>query len=65
MSDLKKGEMTDVFYDEKRGGEKMYKLIIMKERTDTHIADLVDDYVKVQSPHYKRKKKKLLPSGLK
>ena len=27
VSNLKKGEMTDAFYDEKRGGEKMYKVI--------------------------------------
>ena len=60
VSDLKKGEMTDVFYDEKRGGEKMYKLIIMKERTDTHIADLVDDYVKVQSLALQKKKEEAI-----
>ena len=52
--------MTDVFYDEKRGGEKMYKLIIMKERTDTHIADLVDDYVKVQSLALQKKKEEAI-----
>ena len=37
----------------------------MKGRTDTHIADLVDDYVKVQSLALQKKKKKPLPSGLK
>jgi len=48
VNDLKKGEMSDVFYDETRGGEKMYTFIIMRDRTDTHTADLVDDYEKVQ-----------------
>lgn len=60
VSNLKKGEMTDVFYDEKRGGEKMYKVIIMKERTDTHIADLVDDYVKVQGLALQKKKQEAI-----
>lgn len=60
VSNLKKGEMTDVFYDEKRGGEKMYKVIIMSERTDTHIADLVDDYVKVQSLALQKKKQETI-----
>jgi peptidyl-prolyl cis-trans isomerase SurA len=57
---LKKDEMTDVFYDETRGGEKMYKLIIMQERTDTHTADLVDDYVKVQSLALQKKKQEAI-----
>ena len=56
VSNLQKGEMTEAFYDETRGGEKMYKLIIMKERTNTHIADLVDDYVKVQNLALQKKK---------
>lgn len=60
VSNLKKGEMTDAFYDEKRGGEKMYKLIIMQERTDTHIADLVDDYVKVQNLALQKKKEEAI-----
>jgi peptidyl-prolyl cis-trans isomerase SurA len=60
VSNLKKGEMTDVFYDEKRGGEKMYKVIIMKDRTDTHIADLVDDYVKVQGLALQKKKQEAI-----
>lgn len=60
VSNLRKGQMTDVFYDEKRGGEKMYKVIIMKERTDTHIADLVDDYVKVQGLALQKKKQEAI-----
>ena len=60
VSNLKKGEMTEPFYDETRGGEKMYKLIIMNERTDTHMADLVDDYVKVQSLALQKKKQEAI-----
>jgi hypothetical protein len=41
VNDLKKGEFTDVFYDETRNGNKMYKFILMNDRTDTHTADLI------------------------
>ncbi len=60
VNNLQKGEMTDVFYDEKRGGEKMYKVMIMKDRTNTHIADLVEDYVKVQSLALQKKKQEII-----
>ena len=56
VSDLKKGEMTDPFYDETRGGEKMYKFIVMRDRTNTHTADLINDYVKVQRLALQKKK---------
>ena len=62
VNNLKKGEMTDAFYDETRGGEKMYKFIIMKDRTDTHEADLVDDYVKVQTLALQKKKQETVES---
>jgi peptidyl-prolyl cis-trans isomerase SurA len=60
VNDLNQGGYTDVFYDESRGGEKMYKFILMKERTDTHIADLVADYVKVQILALKKKKEETI-----
>ena len=31
VSDLKKGEMTEPFYDEERSGSKMYKFILMRD----------------------------------
>ena len=60
VNDLSQGGYTEVFYDQSRGGEKMYKFILMKERTDTHIADLVDDYVKVQILALKKKKEETI-----
>ena len=62
VNDLKKGEMTDPFYDETRGGEKMYKFMIMKNRADTHVADLVNDYVKVQRLALQKKKQEKIAS---
>lgn len=52
----KKGEITEPFYEETREGEKMYKIIFMKDRTTTHKADLVKDYVKIQKLALQKKK---------
>ena len=60
VNDLNEGGFTDVFYDQTRSGEKMYKFILMKERTDTHIADLVEDYVKVQDLALRKKKEEII-----
>ncbi len=56
VSNLKKDQITEPFYDETRGGEKMYKIILMKNRTNTHKADLIEDYVKVQKLALAKKK---------
>ncbi len=60
INELKKGDYSDVFYDEVRGGGKMYKLILMKNRTNTHTADLVGDYVKVQQLALAKKKEETI-----
>ena len=60
VNDLNEGGFTNVFYDQTRSGEKMYKFILMKERTDTHIADLVEDYVKVQDLALRKKKEEII-----
>jgi len=60
VSDLKKGEMTEAFYDESRAGDKMFKFILMKDRTDTHIADIVNDYEKVQQLALQKKKEETI-----
>ncbi|WP_439131292.1 peptidylprolyl isomerase [Polaribacter sp.] len=60
VAELKTGELTDVFFDENRSGEKMYKFIIMRDRTNTHIADLVNDYVKIQELALTKKKEETI-----
>lgn len=60
VNNLKKGEITAPFYDETRGGEKMFKIIIMKDRTDTHKADLINDYVKIQALALQKKKQETI-----
>ena len=48
ISVLKQGEISEVFYDETREGEKMYKIILVKKKTPAHKANLSEDYVKIQ-----------------
>ncbi|WP_369048941.1 peptidylprolyl isomerase [Tenacibaculum sp. UWU-22] len=56
INDLQKGQITDVFYDETREGKKMYKIIIMKDRTNTHKADFIKDYVRIKDLALQKKK---------
>jgi peptidyl-prolyl cis-trans isomerase SurA len=56
VAELKKGELSYVFFDENRSGEKMYKFMMMRDRTNTHTANLVTDYVKVQELALTKKK---------
>lgn len=60
ISELKQGELSDIFYDETREGEKMYKVILLKEKTDTHQANLVDDYVRLQEFALAKKKEEIV-----
>lgn len=60
ISELNKGDITEAFYDETRGGEKMYKIILMKDKTETHKADLVKDYVKLQKLALLKKKEETI-----
>lgn len=46
---LNQDEMSEVFYDEDMEGNKMFKLVLMKEKIEAHIADFSIDYVKIQN----------------
>lgn len=56
VSSLKEGEISSVFYEETRQGQKMYKFILLKSKTEAHIADLSKDYVKIQELALQKKK---------
>jgi peptidyl-prolyl cis-trans isomerase SurA len=59
VNDLKKGEFSNVFYEEDRDG-KMYKVFLMRDRTETHKADIVNDYVKIQELALRKKKEETI-----
>ncbi len=60
VSNLSAGEMTPVYYDESRSGEKMYKIILMKNKILAHKADLVKDYEKIQNLALQKKKQEAI-----
>ena len=60
VSNLKPAEISDVFYEETREGEKMYKVLLLKSKTESHIADLSKDYVKIQELALQKKKTELI-----
>jgi len=48
VNNLKAGEITEPFYEEVRGGEKMHKILLLKSKDDTHTANFTKDYEKIQ-----------------
>jgi len=59
VSELKEGEMTPVFYDQTRDS-KMYKFIKLLEKTNTHKADLINDYEKIQNLALQKKQEEAI-----
>ncbi|MCF6212646.1 MAG: peptidylprolyl isomerase [Flavobacteriaceae bacterium] len=65
VSNLAKGEMTSVYYDENREGEKMYKIILMKDKIPAHVANLVKDYEKIQNLALQKKRQEAINKWVK
>lgn len=60
VSNLKEGEMSEIYMEETREGEKRYKFLILKSRTESHIADLSIDYVKIKNLALEKKKEEII-----
>ena len=60
VSSLKLGDVSEPYFDETREGEKMYKIILMKDKVDSHKADFVKDYVKIQQLTMQKKQEEVL-----
>ena len=60
ISELKKEELSDIFFDETRAGDKMYKVVFVKNKTETHKANLVTDYVRLQQFALTKKKEEIV-----
>ena len=56
VSSLKEDEISEVFSDQTREGKKMYKILLLKSKTEAHTADLVQDYVKIMELALQKKK---------
>jgi peptidyl-prolyl cis-trans isomerase SurA len=60
VGNLKAGDISDVFFEESREGDKTFKIILIKSRTEAHTADLSQDYVKIKNLAIQKKKTELI-----
>jgi peptidyl-prolyl cis-trans isomerase SurA len=60
VGNLKAGDISEVFFEESREGEKTFKIILIKSRTEAHTADLSQDYVKIKNLAIQKKKTELI-----
>lgn len=56
VSSLEAGEISRVFMDETRQGAKMFKILLLKSKTEAHEADLSKDYEKIMDLALQKKK---------
>ena len=56
VSSLEAGELSRVFLDETRQGAKMFKVLLLKSKTQAHEADLSVDYEKIMDLALQKKK---------
>lgn len=56
VSSLEAGELSRVFMDETRQGKKMFKVLLLKSKTEAHQADLGMDYEKIMDLALQKKK---------
>jgi peptidyl-prolyl cis-trans isomerase SurA len=56
VSNLDEGEISSVFLDETREGLKMFKILLLKSKTEPHEADLAKDYEKIMDLALQKKK---------
>lgn len=60
VNQLNTGEISEPFYDENPGAEKMFKIILMRNKIPAHTADFSKDYVKIQRLTLQRKREEAL-----
>jgi len=56
IKNLKVGEVSQPFEDKDDNGRTVFKIIMLKERTDPHPANLTDDYKRIQDLALEEKK---------
>lgn len=56
IKDLKVGEISEPFESQDMNGKTVYKIVLLKEKTDPHPANLKDDYKRVQDLALEKKK---------
>ena len=60
VNNLAKNGITETFFDQTREGEKMFKIILMRDKILGHTANYVDDYVKIQKLALQKKQEEVV-----
>lgn len=65
VSNLEVGEITEPFFEQERGKERTHKIILMRNKDDTHIANFTKDYEKIQQLTLQKKQEEAIDSWVK
>ncbi|HNR20895.1 MAG: peptidylprolyl isomerase [Bacteroidetes bacterium] len=65
LDKLKKGEVSEAVLTTTREGKQVYKIYLLKNRTQPHVANLTDDYQRLQTAALNNKQQKLLEDWVK
>jgi peptidyl-prolyl cis-trans isomerase SurA len=60
IQELKEGEVSKVLTEQDRQGKSKYKLMMVKDRTDEHVADFSKDYLKIKELALNEKRFKVI-----
>jgi peptidyl-prolyl cis-trans isomerase SurA len=60
IKDLKEGEISKPFEDKTATGQTVYKIVRIKKKTESHKANLVDDYQEIQEMALVKKKEEFV-----
>lgn len=65
VNDLKTGDITEPFFENDRTEGKMFKIWMLKSKTETHKADFTKDYEKIQALTLQKKKEEAIDKWIK
>lgn len=65
LDKLKKGEVSEAILTTTKEGKQVYKIYLLKNRTQPHVANLTDDYQRLQAATLNSKQQKMLEDWVK
>ncbi len=65
VNELKVGEISEPFFENDRKDGKMFRVLLLKTKTDTHKADFSRDYEKIQGLTLQKKRGEVLDKWIK
>lgn len=60
VSSLKAGEITETYFEQERGKAQTHRIILLKTKNETHIANFIKDYEKIQQLTLQKKQEETI-----